>query len=420
MATILVTGASRVRRQPRRPGADRRRPPGRRPGPRRRRGARSSRRRLPAGQRDALETRIGDVTEPATLPAALAGVDAVVHLAAIPRDFDGGAEPPPRQHRGHPERRPRGARGGRPAVRPPGRDGRRRRSRRSTTRARRRRRWRIVRESGLDWTDPRAVAAVRAARRVLQPHRRARPDVAGRRPDHRHRRGAVPAARDRRPRAGGRSTCSPTTTTIGREYPLGGPRYWTYREIVEEVLRGDGKAAGPRPDAGPADPPRRRRRPSSSGSRSRSPPTSCASCKLDNIGPLDARPRPRSGSSRGRWRAASPTSRLLACRTRSPAGRSGADRGAAAADRLRSAPCMRSAVRTVLLALVWLAVAVLIALGAAGIVASMNHLPGDAGAPRAHVDRRPGGRAGDRRRDRPAPGARRRGRRARRRRPARR
>ena len=26
--------------------------------------------------------------------------------------------------------------------------------------------------------------------------------------------------------------------TIGHEYLLGGPRYWTYREIVEEVLRG--------------------------------------------------------------------------------------------------------------------------------------------------------------------------------------
>jgi uncharacterized protein YbjT (DUF2867 family) len=29
--------------------------------------------------------------------------------------------------------------------------------------------------------------------------------------------------------------------TIGREYLLGGPRHWTYREIVEEVLRGMGK-----------------------------------------------------------------------------------------------------------------------------------------------------------------------------------
>ncbi len=29
--------------------------------------------------------------------------------------------------------------------------------------------------------------------------------------------------------------------TIGRELPLGGPRFWTYREIMEEVLRGMGK-----------------------------------------------------------------------------------------------------------------------------------------------------------------------------------
>jgi uncharacterized protein YbjT (DUF2867 family) len=29
--------------------------------------------------------------------------------------------------------------------------------------------------------------------------------------------------------------------TVGREYQLGGPRYWTYREIVEEVLRGMGR-----------------------------------------------------------------------------------------------------------------------------------------------------------------------------------
>ena len=29
--------------------------------------------------------------------------------------------------------------------------------------------------------------------------------------------------------------------TVGREFLLGGPRYWTYREIVEEVLRGMGR-----------------------------------------------------------------------------------------------------------------------------------------------------------------------------------
>ncbi|HYM82835.1 MAG TPA: NAD(P)H-binding protein, partial [Candidatus Dormibacteraeota bacterium] len=38
-----------------------------------------------------VEVRLGDVTDPATVPAALAGTDAVVHLVAIPRDRDGGA-----------------------------------------------------------------------------------------------------------------------------------------------------------------------------------------------------------------------------------------------------------------------------------------------------------------------------------------
>jgi uncharacterized protein YbjT (DUF2867 family) len=54
--------------------------------------------------RDALVARIdpalrprvgvafGDVTAPETLPPALAGVDAVVHLVAIPRDFNGGRD----------------------------------------------------------------------------------------------------------------------------------------------------------------------------------------------------------------------------------------------------------------------------------------------------------------------------------------
>jgi NADH dehydrogenase len=50
------------------------------------------RRRLSDPQRDHIETRIGDVTRRDTLGTALDGVDAVLHLAAIPRDFAGGAE----------------------------------------------------------------------------------------------------------------------------------------------------------------------------------------------------------------------------------------------------------------------------------------------------------------------------------------
>jgi NADH dehydrogenase len=48
--------------------------------------------RVPATYRDQVELRDGDVTRPETLGPALAGVDAVVHLVAIPRDFNGGAQ----------------------------------------------------------------------------------------------------------------------------------------------------------------------------------------------------------------------------------------------------------------------------------------------------------------------------------------
>jgi uncharacterized protein YbjT (DUF2867 family) len=48
--------------------------------------------RLDRATRSGIETRIGDVTDPATLPAALVGVDAVAHLAAIPRDRGDGRE----------------------------------------------------------------------------------------------------------------------------------------------------------------------------------------------------------------------------------------------------------------------------------------------------------------------------------------
>ena len=48
--------------------------------------------RLPAASRDRVEIREGDVTHPATLGPALAGVDGVLHLVAIPRDLRGGAE----------------------------------------------------------------------------------------------------------------------------------------------------------------------------------------------------------------------------------------------------------------------------------------------------------------------------------------
>ncbi len=42
--------------------------------------------RLSSTHREGVEFRAGDVTDPATLPAALVAVDAVVHLVALPRD----------------------------------------------------------------------------------------------------------------------------------------------------------------------------------------------------------------------------------------------------------------------------------------------------------------------------------------------
>jgi NADH dehydrogenase len=49
-------------------------------------------RRLPPGLAAHVELRTGDVLAPESLPSALAGVDAVVHLVAIPRDWNGGKD----------------------------------------------------------------------------------------------------------------------------------------------------------------------------------------------------------------------------------------------------------------------------------------------------------------------------------------
>ena len=49
-------------------------------------------RRVPAALAAGVELRTGDVLEPATLPGALAGIDAVVHLVALARDWNGGRD----------------------------------------------------------------------------------------------------------------------------------------------------------------------------------------------------------------------------------------------------------------------------------------------------------------------------------------
>jgi uncharacterized protein YbjT (DUF2867 family) len=196
-------------------------------------------RRLGEPQRADLETRLGDVTEPATLPAALTGVDTVVHLAAIPRDFDGGQSLRLVNTEGtrnvvHAAREAGVLRfvhqGALAVVDEPD-------LHYASSKAKA---IAIVRDSGLDWTilDPSLLFGPRDGFFNL---------IAGL---VRMSPGIVPIT------GTGAARFQPLAisdlarvvvavvadpATIGHEYPLGGPRYWTYREIVEEVVRAMGK-----------------------------------------------------------------------------------------------------------------------------------------------------------------------------------
>jgi uncharacterized protein YbjT (DUF2867 family) len=201
-------------------------------------GAELVHRRLTPAQRVSVEVRRGEITRPATLPDALAGADAVLHLAAVPRDWDGGAT-----------LRLVNTEGTRNVL--------------ATASAAGVRRFvhlgglglsadpdlhfasskfagmELVRDSGLDWTilapsllfgprdgffnilaglvrmSPGIVPLTGRGQALFQPLAIA--DLA---------RATVQVLAD--------------DSTIRRELPLGGPRYWTYREIMEEVLRGMG------------------------------------------------------------------------------------------------------------------------------------------------------------------------------------
>ena len=196
-------------------------------------------RRLSPSQRDAVETRIGDVTRPDTLPLALAGADAVLHLVAVPRDWDGGA-----------------------TLRLVNTEGTRNVLRAATDAGVRRfvhlgalgvvddpelhygsskvKGMALVRESGLDWTilSPSLLFGPRDGFfNILADLVRMSPGIVpitGK--------GAArfqPLAISDLARAVVQVLADPAT--VGREFPMGGPRYWTYREIVAEVLRGMGK-----------------------------------------------------------------------------------------------------------------------------------------------------------------------------------
>ncbi len=196
-------------------------------------------RRLSTAQRAALETRIGDVTRPATLRPAMAGVDAIVHLAAIPRDFDGGQS-----------LRLVNTEGTRNVVHAAREVGVRRLVHQGALAvvddpdlhyaSSKAKAMAIVSDSGLDWT-------ILAPSLLFGPRDGFFNLIAGL---VRMSPGVVPIT------GSGGARFQPLAiddlarvlvavladdTTIRREYPLGGPRYWTYREIVEEVLRAMGK-----------------------------------------------------------------------------------------------------------------------------------------------------------------------------------
>jgi uncharacterized protein YbjT (DUF2867 family) len=195
-------------------------------------------RRLDPADAERVELRIGDVTDRASLPGALAGTDAVVHLVAVPRDWDGGA-----------------------TLRLVNTEGTRNLIAAMTTAGVRRlvhqsalgveddpalhyasskaKGERLVRESDLDWTilkpsllfGPRdgffniIASLVRWSPGVVP--------IAGRGDSRFQPLAIVDAARivadvlDR-------------PDTIRQTYELGGPRIWTYREIVAEVIRAMG------------------------------------------------------------------------------------------------------------------------------------------------------------------------------------
>ncbi len=195
--------------------------------------------RVAPARRSAVEPRIGDVTRPETLGPALVGVDAVVHLVAIPRDFHGGAD-----------MRLVNTEGTRAVLSAMAAAGVRRlihmgamgvedvpdlhyASSKAKAEA-------LVRASSLDWT-------------ILKPSLQFGEGdgffniVAGL---VRISPGIVPVPGDGKSRfqpihvddvaiVTVRALADPTT--IGQPYELGGPRYWTYREITREVLTALGK-----------------------------------------------------------------------------------------------------------------------------------------------------------------------------------
>jgi len=197
-------------------------------------------RRLSPDRRDGVEIRYGDVTDPATLPAVVAGVEAVVNLVAIPRDRDRGAS-----------LRLVNTEGTRNIVEAARAAGVRRFVHQgamgveddpalhyASSKARAER---IVADTDLDWTilKPSLLWGERDGFfNIIAGLVRWSP-------------GLVPV-----PGSGGArfqplwiadlarvhvAVLADPAATVGRTFELGGPRYWTYREITREVMRAMGR-----------------------------------------------------------------------------------------------------------------------------------------------------------------------------------
>ena len=243
--------------------------------------------RLPMADRAGVEPRPGDVTRPGSLGPALEGVDAVLHLVAIPRD-----------HRGGVDLRLVNTEGTRTVVEAMKVAGVRRlvhmgamgveddpmlhyASSKAKAEA-------LVGASGLDWT-------------ILKPSLQFGPgdgffniiaDLVRMSP------GIVPVpgrgtARFQPIHAGDVARVVVEVladpSTIGEVFELGGPRYWTYREITEEVLRALGKRRLIAPMPVPLI-----RLVAGTAERLRIPfpvaTDQLRQLRLDNIGPLDVIP----------------------------------------------------------------------------------------------------------------------------------
>jgi NADH dehydrogenase len=195
--------------------------------------------RLGPGERSAVELRTGDVTKPESLGPALAGVDAVVHLVALPRDRDGGAS-----------LRLVNTEGTRNVVVGMHDAGVRRlihmgamgvqddptlhyASSKAKAEA-------LVRESGLAWTilKPSLQWGERDGFfNILAGLVRISPGIV-----------PVPGSGESRFQPIAALDVARVTAlalaipeTVGQAYDLGGPRYWTYREILAEVMAALGK-----------------------------------------------------------------------------------------------------------------------------------------------------------------------------------